>query len=411
MSDPAIKNNVLPHESTKAKLEAVPDHAPIEPTLSAHKAALSWTFYLKVIVALGILIAGFQEAKTVIYNVLYFESTDDAQISGHSTILNTKVGGIVSKVLVKDNAQVKKGQVLFSLDTREFTNSISQLEAELNAIGARYQHASAEYERSLIRLEKLETPEFINSIKERQAEFAAINTRYLFSAKEYTRGKYLYEQKAIPRTRLDLLKAQASENYSLLWAKKAQLEQAKLNFDFKAAPRTKLELLKSQSLENSAMYWAKKAQLEQAKLNLEYAELKAPSDGVLGKIQIEPGVVVRPQQTITNFIDFRERWVVANFKETQLQKIRTGQKAEIEIDAIEDKVFYGYVESFSPGSGASFSLIPPDNATGNFTKIVQRVSVKIVLDPASIKGFEDRLIPGISANVRVRTRSDKTSYE
>jgi membrane fusion protein (multidrug efflux system) len=112
-------------------------------------------------------------------------------------------------------------------------------------------------------------------------------------------------------------------------------------------------------------------------------------------------MVVSAGEPLLSFVDSRAPWLVANFKETQLRKMRVGQKAEIEVDSIEGKVFEGEVESFSPGTGATFALIPPDNATGNFTKIVQRLPVRIRFDEASIKGYEDRLAPGLSAEVKV----------
>jgi membrane fusion protein (multidrug efflux system) len=146
------------------------------------------------------------------------------------------------------------------------------------------------------------------------------------------------------------------------------------------------------------------AQVDQAKLNLDYTNIKAPSDGKMGKKSVEPGMVVSSGQMLFTFVDTRERWVTANFKETQLRKMKIGQEAEIEIDAVAGKTFLGKVDSFAPGSGSTFALIPPDNATGNYTKIVQRVPVKIVFDKDSIKGYEDRIVPGISAIATVRVR-------
>ena len=150
---------------------------------------------------------------------------------------------------------------------------------------------------------------------------------------------------------------------------------------------------------------ALKSQLAQAELNLSFTELRAPEDGTVGKKLVEAGMVVNPGQPLLSFVDSQAPWVVANFKETQLRKMRIGQKSEIEIDSIGGHVFEGVIESFAPGSGATFALIPPDNATGNFTKIVQRVSVRIRFTEESIHGFEDRIVPGLSAEATVDLHS------
>lgn len=146
------------------------------------------------------------------------------------------------------------------------------------------------------------------------------------------------------------------------------------------------------------------AQLKQAQLDLDYTEIRAPTDGRVGKRSVEKGVVVAPGQPAIAFVQSTEYWVVANFKETQLQNMKVGQPVEIDVDAIGGHSFEGRVESFSPGSGSTFAVIPPDNATGNFVKIVERVPVRIAFDKESIKGFEDRLVPGLSVTARVKVR-------
>jgi membrane fusion protein (multidrug efflux system) len=152
----------------------------------------------------------------------------------------------------------------------------------------------------------------------------------------------------------------------------------------------------------SKQFEGAKIALAQAKLDLEYSELKAPTDGKVGKRNIEKGVVVGPGQPLIAFVQSDEFWIVANFKETQLQNMKIGQKVEVEVDAIAGHSFEGKVESFAPSSGATFAVIPADNATGNFVKIVQRVPVRIVLEKESMKGFEDRLVPGLSVVSKVQ---------
>lgn len=329
MSATNLKSESSYNEAKAPKLAAIPDVPKALPEEPADTKNKSWMVYAKVLLGILVLAVCFVFVKSMLFNFLFLETTDDAQIAAHLTVLNTKVGGIVSIVYFGDNAQVKKGDILFAMDTREYQNSIKQLVAEVSAATAKYWYAAGEY-------------------------------------------------------------------------KRAELEAEKNGY-----PGAYLESLKAQHSENLALVWAKQAQLDQAKLNLEFTQVKAPADGKIGKMQIEPGFVIKPQQTVTTFVDYRDRWVVANFKETQLQNLRIGQHVEIEVDAIQDKIFSGHVESIAPGSGSSFSLIPADNATGNFTKIVQRVAVKIELEPESIRGFETLLVPGISAVVKVRVRPDK----
>ncbi|MDR3608329.1 MAG: HlyD family secretion protein [Oligoflexia bacterium] len=155
-------------------------------------------------------------------------------------------------------------------------------------------------------------------------------------------------------------------------------------------------------LELSRKEAALRAQIKQAELDLEYTDIKAPTDGRVGKRAVEKGVVVGPGQPMIAFVQSTESWVVANFKETQLQNMKVGQPVEIQVDAIGGHVFEGKIESFAPGSGATFAVIPPDNATGNFVKIVQRVPVRISLDPESLRGYEDRWVPGLSVIAKVK---------
>jgi membrane fusion protein (multidrug efflux system) len=142
-------------------------------------------------------------------------------------------------------------------------------------------------------------------------------------------------------------------------------------------------------------------QVAQAQLNLSFTELRAPAGGIVGKKLVEAGMVVSPGQPLMAFVDSRIPWVVANFKETQLRKMNVGQKCEIKIDSIGGKKFEGEIESFAPGTGATFALIPPENATGNFTKIVQRVPVRITFTPESVQGYEDRIVSGLSVEAKV----------
>ncbi|QDK44511.1 HlyD family secretion protein [Bdellovibrio sp. ZAP7] len=143
------------------------------------------------------------------------------------------------------------------------------------------------------------------------------------------------------------------------------------------------------------------AELQKAQLQLEYTTIVAPEDGKIGKRNVETGELVQPGQPLMALIE-EDPWIEANFKENQIRHFKPGQKVEIKVDAIPGKSFLGRLDSVSPGSGSTFSLLPPDNATGNFTKIVQRIPVKIVFDKEDMKGYEDKLISGMSTEVSVR---------
>ena len=154
---------------------------------------------------------------------------------------------------------------------------------------------------------------------------------------------------------------------------------------------------------NSSAVAQATAALEDANLQLSYTIIKAPVAGRVGRKSVEAGQRVQIGQPLMAIVE-DQPWVVANFKETQLEKMRTGQRVEIEIDTFSKHKFYGHVDSLAPGSGNEFALLPPDSATGNFTKIVQRIPVKIVLDQDSVRGYENLLSPGMSSVVTVATK-------
>ena len=177
---------------------------------------------------------------------------------------------------------------------------------------------------------------------------------------------------------------------------RANYEKAKSDFD-RIAPLKGDEAISDQDFDAAkATLEVSKAQLDNAENQLSYCTIRSPVDGRVGRKQVEAGNRVTVGGALMAVID--DAWVVANYKETQLGKIKVGQPVAIKIDAIPGKTFTGTVDSFSPGSGSTFALLPSDNATGNFTKIVQRVPVKIVFDPDSIQGYEDRIVPGLSCD-------------
>ena len=216
-------------------------------------------------------------------------------------------------------------------------------------------------------LARIDSRDYVNALNRLRAEIGSVRASLELSEKESQRSKLLYQERAISEQDRDADVTKVIE----LRKKKEGLQ----------------------------------AQVDQAELNLSFTEIRAPADGTVGKKLVEKGMVVSPGQPLLSFVDSETPWVVANFKETQLRKVEIGQKVEVEIDSIGGKKFEAEVESFSPGTGAMFALIPPDNATGNFTKIVQRVPLRIRFLPESVKGFESRLVPGLSAEVRIQLKS------
>jgi membrane fusion protein (multidrug efflux system) len=219
-------------------------------------------------------------------------------------------------------------------------------------------------------LVRIDPRDFKNALAALKAELGGVDASLLLAQKDLKRSSRLFAQKAVP-------------------------EQDRDN-----------DATRVQELEKKRDALA--AQTAQAELNLAFTEIRAPADGTIGKKLVETGMVVGLGQPLVSFVDSQAPWVVANFKETQLRKMRVGQKAEIEIDSIGGKTFEGEIESFAPGTGATFALIPPDNATGNFTKIVQRVPVRIRFAPDSIKGYESRIVPGLSAEAKVYLSGELT---
>jgi membrane fusion protein (multidrug efflux system) len=182
---------------------------------------------------------------------------------------------------------------------------------------------------------------------------------------------------------------------------KANTDKARTDFEM-VSQLAGTKAVSDQEMEHAANdLAAAEARLQSVKLQLDYTALRAPADGVVGRKNVEPGNRVQPGQTLMVIVS-NELWVVANFKETQLPGMKIGQTVELDVDAIPGKSFSGRVESFSPASGNQFALLPADNSTGNFTKIVQRVPVKIVFDADSIKGYEDRIRAGLSVVVKVK---------
>ena len=328
--------------------------------------------------ALGVAVAGHYG-----YDYLtigrYLESTDDAYVKADSTIIAPKVSGYIAKVLVGDNEKVRAGQTLAKIDDRDFKASLDQARADVAAGEAAVRNIDAQL--------ALQQP----VIEQSTADVTAADANLKFAQEERAR----YD---------DLMKSgsgtiqRAQQTDAALRASRAQLQHAK--FGLLAAQR-KIDVLTTQRAQATAQLERARAVAQQAALNLSYTEITAPVDGTIGARSLRVGQYVQAGTQLMAVVPLDAVYVVANFKETQLTHVRPGQPVELHVDSFRKKTLHGHVDSLSPASGLEFALLPPDNATGNFTKIVQRVPVKIVLDDHNLTGL---LRPGMSAVPTVDTK-------
>jgi len=310
----------------------------------------------------------------------YLQSTDDAYVKADSTLISPKVSGYIAEVLIGDNEAVKAGQLLARIDDRDFRTSLEQARADVAASDAAVRNLDAQIE--------LQRP----LIQQQAAEVDAAEANLKFAQQERAR----YD---------DLMKSgsgtvqRAQQTDAALRAQNAQLQQGKAGL---IAANRKLEVLGTDRAKAVAQLDRARAVAQQAELNLSYTQITAPVDGTVGARSLRVGQYVQAGTQLMAVVPLDQVYVVANFKETQLTYVRNGQPVEIRIDSFRGTPLKGHVDSLSPASGLEFALLPPDNATGNFTKIVQRVPVKIVLDDRSLSGL---LRPGMSAEPVVDTKA------
>lgn len=334
------------------------------------------------------------------------QETDNAQLETDISPVIPKVNGTVSRILVEDNQIVKEGDTLLLLDDANYRIAAQQAETSLLiakenvALSKNNKGAASSNVFSVVANANAVAANMISA----KAGVEAAKVRLGVAAKNYERFRVLLEQKSATQQQFDGVKAE----------KEAAEQQLKITEGQMVALQSQIQAAKSQiaatqanastsgngvSLAELAVRQAESA-LEAARLQLSYCTVTAPADGVVSKKTVQKGQVVSVGQPLMAVTNHRKIWVVANFKETQMEKMKVGQEAEIEVDAYGDKVFKGKVESFSQATGAKFSLLPADNATGNFVKVTQRIPVKIIItDPSS----EFPLRAGMSVSVKVKT--------
>jgi membrane fusion protein (multidrug efflux system) len=310
----------------------------------------------------------------------FLQSTDDAYVASDVSVISPKIEGYIKKVRVQDNQAVNKGDVLFVIDDSDFAAKVAQAEAAV----ATEEAAVATYG-SRLDLQKA-------MIAQAQAAVESAAADLVRAQQDYKRYAALMTTDFASRQRYE--QAQAD-------ARKADAEAARTRAAL-AAAQSQEGVLNSQRREEQARLQQARANLQLADNDLRDTVIRAPVAGIAGNRAGQIGQYVKPGTELLSLVPLPRVYVTANFKETQLTRIRPGQRAEVAVDAYPDNALVGTVESFAPASGAEFSLLPPDNATGNFTKIVQRVPIRIALPTK--EPLARLLRPGLSVTVTVDTR-------
>ena len=331
--------------------------------------------------------------------------TDDAYVRGDLTPLSTKISGIVREVKVNDYQIVHKGDILVQLADDDYRAQLAQAAAVVEAARAAIEdnHKQQELEDAKIQRALAGVDDAQAQITAAQAGKDAVHADVIRTREERARQEALFKTNATTQQKVEQAVADEERFTAQAASRDADLLQARalLSSDESAmeAERRSKAVLRSQVDELVADLHAKQAALTVAEVNLGYTRIVAPADGTVGERQVRTGQLVSPGTQVMTFVD-TTRWVAANFRETQLTKVKTGDVADVRVDVYPGQVFKGRVLEIAPASGSQFALLPPDNATGNFTKVVQRVPVKIVLNNTS---QTQQLRPGLSVEVTVRT--------
>jgi membrane fusion protein (multidrug efflux system) len=349
------------------------------------RAARSWTRRLPLIIGviLAIALATWGVRRWIFSR--HHVTTDNAQVDGHITSIAPRIAGFIDRVLVEENQHVKAGDTLVVLDRRDLMNKLEQAEADLRnaqaAVGSQRTAGQAEAQLQATRAQAASA----------KAAVAAAEANYRQANADYERYQSLAASKIIPAQQLDA--AQSARD-----AAAANLEAARRQA---AAAGSQVSASGAAVRAADARLASAQAAVDNARLQLSYATLLAPDDGIVAKRNAEPGALVQVGQNLLSLVPEEQVWVTANLKETQLANVRVGDAAEFTVDGYPGRTFHGKVESLSPATGARFSLLPPDNATGNFTKVVQRVPVRIAVDNQADPGHPLR--PGMSVDITITT--------
>jgi membrane fusion protein (multidrug efflux system) len=382
----------------------------------------SSTFRIAVIIAVVVLLI----AGAFVYRYMAsYESTDDAEVDGHINSISTRISGHVVKLNVEDNQVVQAGTVLVEIDPTDYqvayerakadyedaqaaaiaagvtvpitsvntTSQVSSTEADVNSANAGIQVAKHQLEAAKAQLQEAEANNW-------KAQNDLVRYKQLVDKQEISQQQYDQAEAAAKATAAGVDAARASVDAAQQQVTQAQgkLVQAQSNWRYANTAPKQMEATRARAAAALAQAQRKKADLDQAQLNLQYTKVVAPVSGIVSNRTVEVGQNVVPGQELMKVINLDDVWITANFKETQLRDMKAGQRVSIEVDA-NGRKYDGTVDSIAGASGARFSLLPPENATGNYVKVVQRIPVKIVLKPGS--NSDGQLRPGESVNPKV----------
>lgn len=333
-------------------------------------------------VILGLVLVGALAftAKEYFYGQSH-EETDNAQIDADISPVVARVSGYVKEIRFNDNQFVKAGDTLVILDDRDYQIKLQQAEAALAVA------------KQSVNVSQYAVAEARTGIATAQANVETAKVRVWKATEDFNRYQNLYEDHAITKAQFDAAKAEKDAAEASLRAAETQVP----------AIQEKVSTNRQQVHATASNIGLRQADIDYAKLQITYTVITAPVDGIVSKKIIQPGQLVQAGQSLFSIVNEQGLYLTANFKETQMENLRIGEEVHIIVDAFPDHDLKGTVESFSGATGAKFSLLPPDNATGNFVKVVQRVPVRIKLDKSDTVFF-NRLRPGLSAKVVVNTK-------
>jgi membrane fusion protein (multidrug efflux system) len=339
-----------------------------------------WT--LRLLIAAAMLGAALYLLPTLLY-YLSHESTDDAYVTGTIVPVSPEVKGKVSRVFITDNQKVKEGDLLFEIQTDDYLARVEESQKALATLMAEEKQIEALLE------------EQNQTLAKARADLESNKAQEAYALKEKTRYEELLRAKDISQNQYDQIAAEWEVAHAATKGAEATVSKAKAS----------IQSLEAQLRTQRFKIEQARAALALVEVDLKRTQIKAPMTGQIAKKNVDPGKYVQPGQPVLSLVDVKDTWIIANFKETEVRNMKVGQPVEIKVDAYPGMTFKGHVDSFQPGTGAVFSLLPPENATGNFVKVVQRVPVKIVLDgePDSLPP----LWPGLSVTPHVNTRPEK----
>ncbi len=357
-----------------------------------------------------------------------YESTDDAQVDGHVNSVSARISGHVIKLNVQDNQYVPAGTVLVEIDPADYqvaydrakadfedaratavaagvsvpissvntSSQVSTSEADINGARAGIQAAQQQFEAAKAQLEQAAA----NNVKAQNdlARYKQLVEKQEISQQQYDQATAAAKASAAA---VEAARASASAAEQQVTQAQSRLAQAQANWRYANTAPKQMQVIRAKAAAALAEAQRKKADLDQAQLNLQYTKIVAPVSGIVSNRTVEVGQNVAPGQELMKVINLDDIWITANFKETQLRRMKVGQRATVVVDANGTK-YNGKVDSIAGASGARFSLLPPENATGNYVKVVQRIPVKIVLDTGS--NNDHQLRPGMSVEPKVWIR-------